>query len=144
RVHRGHRRRRWRGSRGGDQPRGHESHRRDRGDRGTAVLQRMNAQHAVDAAFRESWGRVVAALIRRTGNWDLAEECAQEAFVEAVRRWPVEGVPQRPVAWLTTVAGHRAIDRLRRAARGAQLLEEIGREAGEEIMFDEAEEIEDD
>jgi RNA polymerase sigma-70 factor (ECF subfamily) len=104
----------------------------------------MNAQHAVDAAFRESWGRIVAALIRRTGNWDLAEECAQEAFVEAVRKWPVDGVPQRPVAWLTTVAGNRAIDRLRRAARGAQLLETMRREVGEEIMFDEAEEIEDD
>jgi RNA polymerase sigma-70 factor (ECF subfamily) len=104
----------------------------------------MNAQHAVDAAFRESWGRIVAALIRRTGSWDLAEECAQEAFVEAVRKWPVDGVPQRPVAWLTTVAGNRAIDRLRRVARGAQLLETIGREVGEEIMFDEAEEIEDD
>jgi len=44
-------------------------------------------QRAVDAAFREEWGRVVAALIRRTGDWDLAEECAQEAFTEALRRW---------------------------------------------------------
>src|SRR5439155_772458 len=78
------------------------------------------------------------------GNWDLAEECAQEAFVEAVRKWPADGVPQRPIAWLTTVAGNRAIDRLRREARGAQLLERIGLEAGEESMFDEAEEIEDD
>ena len=104
----------------------------------------MNAQHALDAAFRESWGRIVAALIRRTGNWDLAEECAQEAFVEAVRKWPADGVPQRPIAWLTTVAGNRAIDRLRREARGAQLLEQIGHEADEESMFDEVEEIEDD
>ena len=71
-------------------------------------------QQAVDAAFREEWGRIVAALIRRTGNWDLAEECAQEAFAEALRRWPVDGIPQRPGAWLTTVAGNRAIDRLRR------------------------------
>ncbi len=104
----------------------------------------MNAQRAIDTAFRESWGRIVAALIRRTGNWDLAEECAQEAFVEAVRKWPADGVPQRPIAWLTTVAGNRAIDRLRREARGAQLLEQIGLEAGEESMFDEAQEIEDD
>jgi RNA polymerase sigma-70 factor, ECF subfamily len=110
-------------------------------------------QRAVDRAFREEWGRVVAALIRRTGDWDLAEECTQEAFTEALRRWPVDGVPQRPGAWLTTVAGNRAVDRLRRSARGAELLEEAGREAlrrpdaDEEVMpelFDETDEIEDD
>src|SRR5579875_946624 len=80
-----------------------------------------DVQRAVDAAFREEWGRVVATLIRRTGNWDLAEECAQDAFAEALRRWPRDGIPRRPGAWLTTVAGNRAIDRLRhermRAAR---------------------------
>ena len=68
-------------------------------------------------------------LIRRTGDWDLAEECAQEAFAEALRRWPADGIPLRPGAWLTTVAGHRAIDGLRRGARGAELLEQAGREA---------------
>lgn len=73
------------------------------------------AQDAVEAAFREEWGRVVATLIRRTGDWDLAEDSAQEAFAEALRRWPVEGVPRRPGAWLTTVAGNRALDRLRRS-----------------------------
>jgi RNA polymerase sigma-70 factor (ECF subfamily) len=111
-----------------------------------------DVQQAVDAAFREEWGRVVATLIRRTGDWDLAEECAQEAFTEALRRWPADGIPQRPGAWLTTVAGHRAIDRLRRNARGAELLEQAGREApqsetDEEAMrelFDETEEIDDD
>lgn len=82
---------------------------------------------------------MVATLIRRTGDWDLAEECAQEAFAEALRRWPADGVPQRPGAWLTTVAGNRAIDRLRRRARGAELLEHVGRdvppaEAGEGAM----------
>ncbi len=82
----------------------------------------------VDAAFRAEWGRVVAALIRRLRDWDLAEECAAEAFVEATRRWPVEGVPERPGAWLTTVAGHRAIDHLRRARRGGELLEQVGRD----------------
>jgi RNA polymerase sigma-70 factor, ECF subfamily len=86
-------------------------------------------QHAVEAAFREEWGRIVATLIRRTGNWDLAEECAQEAFTEALRRWPADGIPARPGAWLTTVAGHRAIDQMRRSARGAQLLERAGHEA---------------
>jgi RNA polymerase sigma-70 factor (ECF subfamily) len=87
---------------------------------------------AVDAAFREEWGRVVGALIRRTGDWDLAEECAQEAFAEALRRWPADGVPRRPGGWLTTVAGNRAVDRLRRAARGAELLERLAPEAGAE------------
>ena len=111
-----------------------------------------DVQQAVDAAFREEWGRVVATLIRRTGDWDLAEECAQEAFTEALRRWPADGIPQRPGAWLTTVAGNRAIDRLRRSARGAELLEQVGREApqsetDEEAMvelFDETGEIDDD
>jgi RNA polymerase sigma-70 factor (ECF subfamily) len=109
-------------------------------------------QHAVDAAFRDEWGRVVATLIRRTGDWDLAEECTQEAFTEALRRWPVDGIPQRPGAWLTTVAGNRAIDRLRRGARGAELLKQAGREAPPSgtdegtmpELFDETDEIEDD
>jgi RNA polymerase sigma-70 factor (ECF subfamily) len=109
-------------------------------------------QHAVDAAFREEWGRVVAALIGRTRDWDLAEECAQEAFAEALRSWQADGVPHRPGAWLTTVAGNRAIDRLRRAARGSELLEQVGREArrsytDEEAMpelFNESDEIADD
>jgi RNA polymerase sigma-70 factor (ECF subfamily) len=112
-----------------------------------------SVQRAVDTAFREEWGRVVATLIRRTGDWGLAEECAQEAFTQALRRWPLDGVPQRPGAWLTTVAGNLAIDRLRRGARGAELLEQAGREApahsetDEEArpeVFDETDEIEDD
>jgi len=84
----------------------------------------MNAQHAVDAAFRESWGRIVATLIRRTGNWDLAEECAQDAFARALKNWASEGVPRRPGAWLTTVARNRALDRLRRGAAEAVKLRE--------------------
>ncbi|MDA8283392.1 MAG: RNA polymerase sigma factor [Actinomycetota bacterium] len=95
-------------------------------------------EQAVDAAFREEWGRVVAALIGRTGDWDLAEECAQEAFAEALRRWHADGVPQRPGAWLTTVARNRAIDRLRRAGRGSELLEEVGREARRSYTDEEA------
>jgi RNA polymerase sigma-70 factor (ECF subfamily) len=85
-------------------------------------------QRAVERAFHDEWGRVVATLIRRTGDWDLAEDCASEAFAEALRVWPRDGVPRRPGAWLTTVAGNRAVDRLRRARRGAELLEEVGRD----------------
>src|SRR5215469_1739951 len=80
---------------------------------------------AVDAAFRDEWGQVVATLIRITGDWDLAEECAQEAFALAVHRWPVDGVPRKPGAWLTTVARNRATDRLRRDAVGAAKLREV-------------------
>ena len=85
-------------------------------------------ERAVERAFRDEWGRVVATLIRRTGDWDLAEDCASEAFAEALGVWPRDGVPRRPGAWLTTVAGNRALDRLRRARRGAELLDEVGRD----------------
>ena len=71
---------------------------------------------AVSQAFRDEWGKVVATLIRVTGDWDLAEECAQDAFALALQRWPRDGVPRRPGAWLTTAARNRATDRLRRAA----------------------------
>jgi RNA polymerase sigma-70 factor (ECF subfamily) len=79
---------------------------------------------AVDEAFRQEWGRVVAALIGMTGHWDLAEECAQEAFAQALKTWPRDGVPRRPGAWLTTVARNRALDRLRRGAAEAVKLRE--------------------
>jgi RNA polymerase sigma-70 factor, ECF subfamily len=72
-----------------------------------------DASSAVAEAFTEEWGRIVATLIARTGDWDLAEDCAQQAFAEAVRRWPRDGVPRQPGAWLTTVARNRAVDRLR-------------------------------
>jgi RNA polymerase sigma-70 factor (ECF subfamily) len=70
----------------------------------------------------------VATLIKRIGDWDLAEECAQEAFAEALRRWPLDGVPRNPGAWLTTVARNRAIDRLRRESRKSELLAEVATE----------------
>ncbi|MEV4516402.1 RNA polymerase sigma factor [Dactylosporangium sp. NPDC049525] len=76
------------------------------------------------AVHAEEWGRIVAALIRSTGDWDLAEECAQDAFAQALVRWPVDGVPRRPGAWLTTTARNRALDRLRRDAVEAQKLRE--------------------
>src|SRR5215218_3355825 len=84
----------------------------------------MDAESAVIEAFRQEWGRVVAALIGLTGDWDVAEECAQDAFAKAARRWPHDGVPRNPGAWLTTVARNRAIDVLRRASREAVWLYE--------------------
>ncbi|HSF99461.1 MAG TPA: RNA polymerase sigma factor [Ornithinibacter sp.] len=68
----------------------------------------------VEAVYRAEFGAVVASLAARFRDLDLAEEMAQEAFVEAVRRWPTEGVPPNPGGWLTVVARNRAIDRLRR------------------------------
>jgi RNA polymerase sigma-70 factor, ECF subfamily len=79
---------------------------------------------AVAEAFRDEWGQVVATLIGLTGDWDLAEECAQDAFALAVQRWRRDGVPRRPGAWLTTTARNRAVDRLRREAVGAAKLRE--------------------
>ncbi|MFL1429868.1 MULTISPECIES: RNA polymerase sigma factor [unclassified Nocardiopsis] len=68
---------------------------------------------------REEWARVVASLARRFGDLDLAEEMAAEAFATAAERWPRDGVPPGPGAWITTTANRRAIDRLRREARRA-------------------------
>ncbi|MFE5916420.1 RNA polymerase sigma factor [Streptomyces sp. NPDC056468] len=82
-------------------------------------------EEAVAAAFREEWGQVVATLIRVTGDWDLAEECAQDAFAQALDRWRRDGVPRRPGAWLTTTARNRALDVLRREAVGAAKLREV-------------------
>jgi RNA polymerase sigma-70 factor, ECF subfamily len=68
----------------------------------------------LEQAFREQWGRVLAALIGFLGDFDLAEEAAQEAFAIAAERWPRDGVPAHPTAWLVATARHRAIDRIRR------------------------------
>jgi RNA polymerase sigma-70 factor (ECF subfamily) len=79
----------------------------------------------LDGVFREEWGRINAALIHQTGDWDLAEECAQDAFAQALRRWPRDGVPDRPGAWLMTVARNGAIDRLRRSRTYRAKVEEL-------------------
>ncbi|WP_327406089.1 RNA polymerase sigma factor [Streptomyces sp. NBC_01288] len=92
-----------------------------------------DVEEAVAATFREEWGQVVATLIRVTGDWDLAEECAQDAFAQALDRWRRDGIPRRPGAWLTTTARNRALDVLRREAVGAAKLREVavlGRDEG--------------
>jgi RNA polymerase sigma-70 factor (ECF subfamily) len=83
------------------------------------------AQAAVADAFRQEWGKVVATLIRMTGNWDLAEECTQDAFAAALARWASDGVPDRPGAWLTTTARNRAVDRLRRSKTETVKLQQV-------------------
>jgi RNA polymerase sigma-70 factor (ECF subfamily) len=82
------------------------------------------AEAAVEAVFREEWGRIVASLIATTGDWDLAEESAQDAFARAVAVWDRDGVPARPGAWLTTAARNRAVDVLRRRANEAVKLQQ--------------------
>ena len=83
---------------------------------------------AVERLFREESGRVLAALIRTVGDFDLAEEAVQDAFVTALERWPREGLPPNPGAWITTTARNRAIDRLRRARRLVEKTEQLGRQ----------------
>lgn len=80
---------------------------------------------AVDRAYRDEWGQVVATLIGLTGDWDLAEDCAQDAFATALVTWPRDGVPPRPGAWLMTTARNRATDRLRRDTAGKAKLRQL-------------------
>ncbi|MFJ6084637.1 RNA polymerase sigma factor [Streptomyces sp. NPDC092369] len=98
--------------------------------------QATDIEEAVAVAFRAEWGQVVATLIRVTGDWDLAEECAQDAFAQALDRWRRDGVPRRPGAWLTTTARNRALDVLRREAVGATKLREVAVLAGDEPYDD--------
>src|SRR5215472_11138990 len=72
---------------------------------------------ALEAAYRSDWGRIVAVLIRLFGDFDVAEEAAQEAFAAAVDQWAASGVPEFPQAWIIQTARHKAIDRLRRQSR---------------------------
>jgi RNA polymerase sigma-70 factor (ECF subfamily) len=74
----------------------------------------IDVREAIARAHQEEWARVVASLTRRFGDLDIAEEAAAEAFATAVQRWPVDGIPPNPGAWLTTTAKHKAIDRIRR------------------------------
>src|SRR5438270_10458380 len=69
---------------------------------------------AVERMFREEYGRLIASLVRRFGDIDIAEEAAGEALVAALEKWPGSGVPPNPGGWLTTTASNRAIDRIRR------------------------------
>jgi RNA polymerase sigma-70 factor (ECF subfamily) len=81
------------------------------------------AAAAVDAVYRADWGRIVATLIRLVGDFDLAEEAAQDAFAVAARDWDTNGIPEYPRAWIIQTARRKAIDRIRRRRRFAALVE---------------------
>jgi RNA polymerase sigma-70 factor (ECF subfamily) len=90
----------------------------------------------LDGVFRDEWGRVLATLIGLLGDFDLAEEAAQEAFAAAAERWPHEGVPDKPRAWLMTTARNRAIDRIRRDRSFAAKLVLLGADTRAEAPMD--------
>ena len=77
----------------------------------------MTTADAIAAAFRAHWAQIVAAMVRRVGDLALAEDATQDAFTAAAARWPREGIPPNPAAWLMLAAGRKAIDRLRRRVR---------------------------
>jgi RNA polymerase sigma-70 factor (ECF subfamily) len=82
-----------------------------------------DATAAIEEVYRSDWGRIVATLIRLVGDFDLAEEVAQEAFAAAVDQWPTAGVPGFPRAWIIQTARHKAIDRIRRQTRFEEKLD---------------------
>lgn len=86
-----------------------------------------DTQRAIEAVWKREAARVIAGLTRMVRNVDLAEDLAQEALVVALEKWPAEGVPPNPGAWLMATAKHRALDHFRQAERSQRKREEIGR-----------------
>ncbi len=97
--------------------------------RGAAL---SDSSAVIAEVFREEAGRITGALVRLLGDFALAEEAVQDAIVMALERWPVEGIPDRPGAWLFTVAKHRALDLLRRRGRFQERLAEVDWNAAQE------------
>src|SRR5437762_6225955 len=94
----------------------------------------LDANVAIENVYRSDWGRIVAALIRFFGDFELAEEVAQEAFAAAVDQWRISGIPESPRAWLIQTARHKAIDRIRRKMRFAEKMESYAvLAAGQEV-----------
>src|SRR3984893_3111440 len=93
----------------------------------------LDAAAAVDELYRAEWGRIVATLIRLIGDFDVAEDAAQEAFAAALGQWRTAGVPEFPRAWIIQTARHKAIDRIRRRTSFAEKLEAYASELGQGI-----------
>src|SRR5215216_4783037 len=83
------------------------------------------AQGEIERVFREVYGQAVATLVRAFGDITFAEDAVQDAFVVASERWRSDGIPPNPAGWIVTTARNRAIDELRRSARGRQLHEQL-------------------
>lgn len=90
----------------------------------TPTVSAQGAENEVERVFREAHGQAVATLVRVFGDIGLAEDAVQDAFVVATERWPEEGIPPNPAGWIITTARNRAIDGLRRSARGRELHQE--------------------
>ncbi len=93
-------------------------------------------QPQLEVVFREAFGQAVASLVRIFGDISLAEDAVQDAFVVATDRWPRDGVPPNPAGWIVTTARNRAIDGLRRSARGRELVEQMAATTGPAQGFD--------
>ena len=96
-----------------------------------------DADQAVESLYRSEWGRIVAALIRLLGDFELAEEAAQEAFAVAVDQWRTAGIPEFPRAWIIQTARHKAIDRIRRLALHKEKVEIYAAAASSQAALDE-------
>src|ERR1700676_3034496 len=94
------------------------------------------SDQAVETLYRADWGRIVAALIRQVGDFELAEEAAQEAFAAAVDQWRTSGVPEFARAWIIQTARHKAIDRIRRLALHKEKVESYAASALSQTVFD--------
>jgi RNA polymerase sigma-70 factor (ECF subfamily) len=136
---------------GGEDPRSITRSRRGAAGDGLRVGPAPPAHEVVDRLFREESGRAVASLIRALGDFDAAEEAVQEAWLVALERWPADGLPDNPGAWITTTARNKAIDRLRREQRLerkrealARLEQALGRPDDDEAQDDTVTDIPDD
>jgi RNA polymerase sigma-70 factor (ECF subfamily) len=102
---------------------------------------RRESDETIDAVYRSEWGRIIATLIRLFGDFELAEDAAQEAFAAAVDQWRASGVPEFPRAWIIQTARHKAIDRLRRQTRFEERIQSYAAlgQTAEEPDYDTAE-----
>lgn len=92
-----------------------------------------NIDATIDAVYRSDWGRIIATLVRLVGDFDVAEEAAQEAFAVAVGQWRASGVPESPRTWIIQTARHKAIDRIRRRTRFAEIVQSYAESGASQI-----------
>ncbi len=104
---------------------------RSRSARSWFVTDRASVDARLTEVLRDERGRLIAALVRILGDWDLAEELVQDAAIAALEHWGVDGIPRNPGAWLMTAARRKAVDRLRRQARYRERMQALTREASE-------------